>query len=211
MSTKTKWRMKGQYVKNCNCIASCPCDTAGRPYPDSGCEGMLGMHIVTGNFGDVKLDGLNWVATYYWPGALHEGNGIMQPFVDQRATPEQRNALLQILSGQSGGTFFEILKLIVVKIHEPQFLPIQFEFDKKKRMARVIVPGFLETVSEPLKVPVTGDEQKVVVQMPIGFEYKEMEVASCAVLKGTGPIKFDHKGTHSSLADVDHTQDGLVA
>lgn len=27
------WRMKGQYIKNCNCIATCPCDTVGVPYP----------------------------------------------------------------------------------------------------------------------------------------------------------------------------------
>jgi len=209
--SKTAWLMKGPYVKNCNCIAACPCDTAGRPYPFPGCEGMAGMHIAQGHFGKVKLDGLNWVATYYWPGALHEGNGIMQPFIDQKATPEQRDALLQILSGKSGGTFFEILASIVVKVHEPQFLPIRFDFDKKKRTARVVVPGFLETVSEPLKVPATGDEQHVIVQMPNGFEYKEMEVASSAVLKGTGPIKFNHKNTHSSLAEVEHTEKGLVA
>lgn len=208
---KTEWRMKGPYVKNCNCIATCPCDTTGRPYPHPGCEGMSGMHIVQGNFGSMRLDGITWVATYYWPGALHEGNGVLQPFIDQKATPEQRNALLQILSGQAGGTFFEILASIVVKVHEPQFVPIQFEFDKKKRMARVVVPGFLETTSEPLKVPATGDEQRVIVQMPNGFEYKEMEVAAAAVLKGTGPIKFDHKNTHSSLADVEHTHAGLVA
>lgn len=208
---KTEWRMKGLYVKNCNCIATCPCDTAGRPYPHPGCEGMSGMHIVQGNFGSVRLDGLTWVATYYWPGALHEGNGVLQPFIDQKATTEQRNALLQILSGQAGGTFFEILASIVVKVHEPQFVPIQFEFDKKRRLARVVVPGFLETTSEPLKVPATGDEQRVILQMPNGFEYKEMEVASAAVLKGTGPIKFDHKNTHSSLADVEHTHAGLIA
>jgi hypothetical protein len=23
------WRVKGQYIKNCNCIATCPCDTRG--------------------------------------------------------------------------------------------------------------------------------------------------------------------------------------
>jgi len=27
------WRMKGEYVKNCNCLQSCPCDTTGNPAP----------------------------------------------------------------------------------------------------------------------------------------------------------------------------------
>ena len=207
---RTEWRMKGQYVKNCNCIATCPCDTVGRPYPDPGCEGMAGMHIVEGHFGSVRLDGLNWVAAYHWPGALHEGNGTLQAFVDERATAEQRDALLRILSGQNGGTFFEILASIITTMHEPQFVPIHFEFDKKARRARVSIPGFLETASEPLKVPATGNEQRVRVCMPDGFEYKEMEVAQTAVLRGTGRIKFNHHGTHSSLADVEHTPEGVV-
>lgn len=205
------WKMKGQYLKNCNCLATCPCDTIGMPAPHRGCEGMAGMHIVEGHFDGVKLDGLNWAATVYWPGALHEGNGSIQPFIDARATPEQRNALLQILSGKAGGALFEILASIVTTVHEPQFVPIEFEFDKAKRRARVSVPGFLETTSEPLIVPATGAEQRVILQMPDGFEYKEMEVAQTGVLKGTGPIKFDHQHTHSSLAEVEHTQEGLVA
>jgi hypothetical protein len=47
--------------------------------------------------------------------------------------------------------------------------------------------------------------------MPGGFEYQEMEVAQTGVLKGTGEIKFDWSGTHSSLADVDHTAEGVAA
>lgn len=204
-----KWRMKGHYIKNCNCIATCPCDTVGVPYPHRGCEGMAGMHIVEGNFGKVKLNGLNWAVTYHWPGPLHEGNGTAQPFVDQRATEEQRNALLQILSGQAGNAWFEILASIITTFHEPQFVPIQFKFDKKRRKARVFISGALETVSVPLTVPATRKEQRVIVTMPGGMEYKEMEVAQTAVLKGTGAIKFDHKNTHSSLAQVEHTHAGL--
>jgi hypothetical protein len=47
--------------------------------------------------------------------------------------------------------------------------------------------------------------------MPGGFEYKEMEVAVAGTLKSTGAIKFDWQGTHSSLAEVEHTPQGLVA
>jgi hypothetical protein len=206
-----EWRMKGQYLKNCNCIPTCPCDTTGYPYPEKGCVGMAAMHIVEGYFDKIELGGLTWAATYVWPGALHEGNDTMQPLIDERATGEQRNALLQILSGQSGGTFFEILASIITTMHEPQFVPITFEFDKEKRTARVFVPGFLETASGPLTVPATGDEQRVRLSMPNGFEYKEMEVAQSIVLKGGGPLKFEYKNTHSSLADVEHTHTGLVA
>ena len=205
------WKMKGQYLKNCNCLASCPCDTTGFPAPHKFCEGMSGMNIQEGYFGDVDLSGLKWVASYHWPGALHEGNGTLEAFVDERATEAQRNALLTILTGQAGGTFFEILSQIVTTVHGPHFVKIDWEFDKKKRRARVAIPGFLETTSEPLTVPPSGDEQRVIVRMPNGFEYTEMEVAQTAMLKGTGEIKYDWHHTHSSLAEVEHTPTGLAS
>lgn len=52
------WKMKGQYFKNCNCIATCPCDMMGFPYPGPGCEGLNGMHIAEGYLASVRLDGL---------------------------------------------------------------------------------------------------------------------------------------------------------
>jgi hypothetical protein len=172
---------------------------------------MAGMHIIEGNFGKVKLAGLNWAVVYSWPGALHEGNGSVQPYVDKKANEEQRTALLTILSGQAGDAWFEVLASIVTTVHEPQFVPIKWEFNKKKRTARVSIPGFLETQVAPLKIPATGGEQQVIVRMPNGMEYKEFQVAQSVVLKGTGAVKFDHKNTHSSLADVEHTQKGLRA
>jgi hypothetical protein len=205
------WRMKGQYIKNCSCIATCPCDTVGFPYPTKGCDGMAGMYITEGNIGDIKLDGLSWVVVYSWPGALHEGNGTIQPFIEKRATDEQRNAILTVLSGQAGNAWFEVLASVITTIHEPQFVPITWQFNKEGRTARVLVPGFLETESAPLKIPATEDEQLVIVRMPNGMEYKEFYVAQTTVLKGTGPVKFDYQQTHSSLAEVEHTNKGLQA
>lgn len=205
------WKMKGQYIKNCNCLASCPCDTIGVPAPNKSCEGVVAMNIQEGHFDGVSLNGLKWAATVHWPGALHEGNGTLEAFLDERANEKQRDALVKILTGQAGGTLFEILSQIVTTIHGPHFVKITFDFDKEKRRARLSIPGFIETTTEPLIVPASGDEQRVIVKMPGGFEYKEMEVAQATSLKSTGEIKFDWKKTHSSLADVEHTDKGLVA
>jgi hypothetical protein len=38
-----------------------------------------------------------------------------------------------------------------------------------------------------------------------------MEVAQTAVLRSHGAIRFDWQGTHSSLAEVTHTHQGLQA
>jgi len=208
------WKMKGQYIKNCSCLATCPCDTIGEPAPNNFCEGVVGMNIQEGNFDGVSLSGLRWAAVVHFPGAVHEGNGTLEAFVDERASQEQRDALLTILTGKAGGPFFEVIAEFVTTIHGPHFIGIDFEFDKDNRRARISIPGFLETVSEPLASldpRAAGGENRVIVRMPGGIEYKEMDVARTRTLKSTGAIKFDWQKTHSSLADVEQTDKGLVA
>ena len=52
------WKMKGQYMKNCNCLATCPCDTIGVPAPNAFCEGVVAMNIHEGHFDGLDLSGL---------------------------------------------------------------------------------------------------------------------------------------------------------
>lgn len=207
----TQWKMKGQWLKNCNCDFGCPCDFNARPSHDY-CEGMLGMNIEEGFFGDVDLSGLRWAAVYHWPGALHEGNGTLLPVIDERADEAQRNALLTILSGQEQdeGTFFHIVSQIVTTVLEPRFLPLEIEFDLDGRTARFTAPGLFETVSEPIKNPVTGQPHRIHVGMPGGFEYSMAEIASAAVNKAMGDIAYDWPHSHSSMANVEHTEHGQV-
>jgi hypothetical protein len=205
------WKMKGQWLKSCNCDYGCPCDFNSLPSKTS-CEGMLAMKIEEGYFKDVNLDGVVWAGTYAWPGALHEGNGTFLPVVDEKATDEQRNAILTILSGQEqvDGTFFQIVSMIVTKVIEPKFLPIEFEFNQEKRTARVAIPGVLETVTNPIKNPITGAEHRIQTVMPEGFEYHMAETASADVNKGLGEIQFDWPMGHSALCHVEHTSNGVV-
>lgn len=205
------WTMKGPHLKNCNCAFGCPCDFNAPP-TQGPCEGMVGMRIDEGHFGDTRLDGLCWGAAYHWPGPLHEGNGTMQTAVDERADEAQRNAILTILSGreQVEGTFFHIISTIAPNILTPVFVPIDFAFDLESRVARMSVPGVFETTSEPIRNPVTGDPHRIRVDMPEGFEYKTAEIA-CATVKGTGKIAFDHIACHSSMAMVELSELGLAA
>lgn len=205
------WRMKGKWIKNCNCDVGCPCDFNATPTKGH-CEGMVGMQIDEGHFGDVDLSGLRWAVVYHWPGALFEGNGTVLPLVDERADGAQREALLTILSGQQQeeGTFFQIVSTIVNRMIEPRFVPIEFEFDLEGRTARMAVPGVFETVSEPIKNPVTGKHHRIQVAMPDGFEYHLAEIASARVNRATGEIAYDAPGTHSSLAHVEHTPTGVI-
>ena len=205
------WRLEGEWIKNCNCAFGCPCDFNARPTNGS-CQGLVGMRITKGNFNDVQLDGLSFFVTVSFPGPLHEGNGQAQPIIDERASADQREALFNIMSGQNSaeGTLFHIFSLIVTKMHDPIFAPISFQFDKNARTSRLRIPGVLETEVEPIKNPVTGEPHRIKVVLPDGFEHREAEVAS-ANIRSNGAIKFETKGTHSSLANVVQTPDGVAA
>jgi hypothetical protein len=100
--------------------------------------------------------------------------------------------------------------MIVSEVLEPQFVPIEFEFDLDKRRARFVAVGIFETVSEPILNPVTGDEYRVQVSIPEPFEYGLAEIASASVNKGTGSIKYDWPNSHSSMTNVEHTPTGVI-
>ncbi len=210
MSDVPNWRIKGKWLKNCNCDPGCPCDYWAKP-THGHCEGMIAMEIDEGNYGEIDLGGLKFAATYRWPGPLHEGNGTIQPIVDENASEDQRNALLTIMSGQAGNKWFEVLASVVTTLLEPQFKPIEFNFDMENRTAHVKVPGILETITNPILNGVTGDKLRVRIDMPQGMEYKFAETGSAVLNVGTGQIKYDCPNSHSSLALIEHTQDGLVS
>ena len=208
---QANWRLEGEWLKNCNCAYGCPCDFNARPTQGS-CKGFLGMRITSGFFEGTRLDGLSFFAVVSFPGALHEGNGQLQPIIDERATPEQREALFKIMSGQNSaeGTLFHICSLIVTQMHEPIFAPITLEFDMAARTARLVIPGVLESDVEPIKNPVTGEAHRILVVMPEGFEHREGEVAS-ANIRSNGAIPFETRGSHSTLARVVQTPQGVAA
>ena len=207
---QANWRLEGEWIKNCNCAYGCPCDFNARPTLGY-CKGLVAMHIKKGHFDDTSLDGLKFAAVVEWPGALHEGNGAMQPIIEERASPAQRDALFNIFSGKysADGTLFHILSLIVSRIHDPIFAPIEFSFDMEERTARIRIPGVLESDVEPIKNPVTGAPHRIEVMMPEGFEHRQAEIAS-ATIRSSGAIKFETKASHSSLATVVQTPQGVA-
>ena len=204
-----QWRLKAEYMKNCNCAPGCPCDFWAGPTNYS-CSGMAAFNVLEGNFGQVPLGGLVLAMTYHWPGSLHMGHGQLQPFLSQHSSEEQRNALLTIASGKAGNAWFEVLASVIETVHPPKFVPIEFEFNLARRHARCFIPGEFETVSEPIKNVVTGGTHTIRVDMPEGMESRHPEIVTTSVLRSTGSIKFDCAAAHSSLAVVEHTEKGLV-
>ena len=93
----TNWEIKGREFGNCNCSYGYPCQFNALPTPGH-CRGLAVLDIEEGFHGTTRLDGLK-AAIFRWPGPIHEGKGECVLVVDQRATWEQRAALLRILGG----------------------------------------------------------------------------------------------------------------
>lgn len=204
------WRIDGRYVEYCSCDHGCPCESMAEPtYGD--CTGLVAFKIDKGFCEAVRLDDLAVVATFYFPRAIHHGQGVLQPIIDERATDEQREALFYILSGQDQplGTMFQIFSVIVETIKDPLFTKVDFEWDLDKRQARIEIPGVIRAHSEPIRNPVTDGEHRMITVLPDGWVFHEAENAS-GFAKGMGAVKFDLSRRHSSLAHVAWTQNGLA-
>lgn len=177
MNDKTKWSLEADLLQACNCDYGCPCEFAAPPTKGF-CQGIGAWHIRTGVYGDVKLDGLGVAFAAHWPKAIHEGNGTAALLYDERATPEQRVALLQICSGQAGGLPFEIIATTFSKVLDPQYVPFKFHLDG--RNSSVQVGNVMSLALEPIKNPVTGEPESVRVHHATGFIFKEAEAVSAA-------------------------------
>ena len=207
----TEWMIRGPEIASCNCSYGCPCQFNALP-TNGDCRAAVGIHIEKGHYGKVKLDGLNIAATAAWPGPIHMGHGEILPIVDERATPEQREALLKIMSGQDtepGATFFQVFVSMCEKVHEPVFKPIEFSVDMKTCKGHVNVPGVVDLATDAIRNPMTNQPHHARLVLRQGFEFAEAEFAS-GTISSDGPIKVSTNGKHAHLANLHLTGKGIV-
>ena len=207
----TEWKIKGKEYANCNCSYGCPCQFNALPTRGF-CEAVVGFQIEQGHFGDVKLDGLRAAGVYQWPGPVHEGNGTMQLIVDERADAKQRDALLKIMTGQETddmATMWWVYSAMAPNKLSPVFAPIELEVDVDARRGKIAVPGILQSLGEPIKNPVTGQEHRVRIDLPHGFEYRLAEIGS-GTSKASGQIKLDLKDSYGQFARLHLSNKGVV-
>jgi hypothetical protein len=174
----TDWELHGMEFGNCNCSYGCPCQFNALP-THGHCQAIGFFTIARGNFGAAKLDGLNMAIAAAWPGAVHEGRGVMQPIIDERADDAQRRALLSILTGEQTdpmATFWAVYTAMCETVRDPIYTAISIDVDMKARRAKCKAEGVAIGRGEPILNPVTGDEHRVGILLSNGFEYERNEV-----------------------------------
>ena len=195
--------MKADFVETCNWDYGCPCNFSGFP-TDGFCQTLILYHIRSGSYGNTKLDGLDFISALSWPKAIHEGNGNFLSLITNKANEEQRQALIQIVSGQAkGDSPFEVVAGTFSRVLEPQFVDINAKIDGKR--SSFSVPGVVNVEVESFLNPVTGEEQDTRIQLPNGFVWKLAEAAKSKTMHITTPnLNFDHTGKNAFYSLVEY-------
>jgi hypothetical protein len=210
--TKIKWRIAGEEMVNCNCSWGCPCQFNALPTTGH-CEAIVVWQIGEGYFGNTRLDGTRFGRAVWWPGPIHEGNGVARTIVDEQTTKEQREALIALTTGQNGGTYWEIFASVIPNVLETIIAPISINMDRDKRRATLRIPDLIASDVEPIKSwktsdrskPATGEEHRARITLPDGFEYKEAEMGNtvnCRVTAGD-KLTFELKNTYAQFNAFD--------
>ncbi|MGW0706358.1 DUF1326 domain-containing protein [Streptomyces sp. NPDC002643] len=174
------WHLAGDWFDVCKCAIPCPCTFAQAPtYGD--CEGVLAWHIRDGNFGDVRLDGLNVLMLGSFvgnPWARRHTDAYAAVFFDERADDQQRAALQAIFGGEAGGWPAEFGEMFGPEMRGMDFAPIRIEVDEDLAAWRADIPGKVTAAAEALTGPTTPAGARVQVHNAPGAEVGPGQVAT---------------------------------
>ena len=107
------WSLKGNYVETCSCELMCPCNLSfnhGATYDF--CRVTLAFNIREGQIEGTDIGGLKVAAIADTPKVMTEGNWRLGVFVDERASDDQLNKLVQVFGGQLGGPMAALAPLV---------------------------------------------------------------------------------------------------
>jgi len=160
------WKVSGQYYETCSCAFVCPC-VPGRMAvtPTKGtCTFAMAFRIDRGSYGELSLDSLGFIVLGLTPEAMGKGNWSVGLIIDERASPEQRDAITAIAGGSAGGPM-SALSGLIGKFLGVESAPIHFEHSGAKwsvkasrfvDMAAAGAMGIDPGATEPLYLENTG-------------------------------------------------------
>jgi hypothetical protein len=206
-----RWMVRGMEFANCNCNWGCPCQF-GAPTTYGNCEALVCGHLEEGHFNETSLDGLDWALLLYWPGEIAQGNGKQQAIIDERADPEQREALRKILHGEStapGATHFFVYNSTMATVLETLYAPIELSIDVDERTLDLKIDGLAESNGRPIISKFSGQPVRSRINLPDGFEYTFAEMGNGNSTVRAG-IELDLKDSYGQFNVLYMNQDGVI-
>ena len=133
--TTPRYQVEGQLLEVCTCNILCPCWVGEDP--DGGtCDGVLAWHYDRGTVNGVDVSGRTFVILTHIPGNILKGDWRIVAYIDDGATDEQRNALLDMWTGKLGGPVKDLAGLVGEVLGVEQ-VPITFAVEDGKGQLQI--------------------------------------------------------------------------
>jgi hypothetical protein len=105
------YELEGTLLEVCNCNILCPCWVGEDP--DNGtCDSVMAYHIDRGTVNGTDVSGRTIAMLAHIPGNVMNGNFKAVIYVDDGASDEQRQAVLDVWTGKLGGPVADVAALI---------------------------------------------------------------------------------------------------
>lgn len=155
------WTLRGDWIDVCSCNTPCPCTFAQAP-TDNRCTAMFGYRITGGRYGETELAGLNVGAVVRFEGNIWAGETScsLGLILDDRADPQQQQALLAIFGGQAGGWPATFASLIG-DFRGVEIAPMRIEIADDLSSWSVEVSGKYSAASSALTGPTADPDKRV--------------------------------------------------
>jgi hypothetical protein len=145
----TVYSLQGSLLEVCSCGVACPCWIGEDP--DGGeCYAIIAYHFDAGEISGLDVSDLSLVIVAHIPGNVLAGNWEVVALVDDRATDEQRAAILSAFTGQLGGPLTDVYQLIGT-VKGVETVPIRHAI--VDGAGTLEVPGVIEADMEPYRGP----------------------------------------------------------
>jgi hypothetical protein len=143
------YNLEGDLLEVCDCKVLCPC-WIGEDSDNGTCDAIVAYKIHKGTIDGINVSGLALSLICAIPGNILQGNWKVAVFVDERASKEQEQALLNVWTGKLGGPVADLAKLVgeVVAVKRA---PITFEVKEGKGTLKI--GSTAEAVMAPYKGP----------------------------------------------------------
>jgi hypothetical protein len=149
-AAQTVYSLQGSLIEACSCGVNCPCWIGEDP--DLGeCFAIIAYGIESGTISGLDVSGLNLVLIAHIPGNVLAGNWEVVGLVDERATAEQREALLGAFTGKLGGPLGDLWTALIGTVKGVEVVPIVHEVAGGAGSLRV--PGMVEAEMTPYRGP----------------------------------------------------------
>jgi hypothetical protein len=107
------WNLRGSYAETCSCELMCPCNLSfdhGATYDF--CRATLAFAIREGEVDGTDVGGRRVVTIIDTPKVMTDGNWRLGMYVDDQASDEQFDKLVQVFGGRLGGPMAAIAPLV---------------------------------------------------------------------------------------------------